>query len=784
MLSILTCMSIGAFAQYKINGTVKNATNRETLTGATVQIESSLKGVYSDKDGFFTLSGIKKGETKLRISFIGFRDTLICFTMKADTSINPVLIPTAIEAGAITISATRVNESSPTTFTNLNKQQMSERNTGQDMPYLLTNSPSVVVTSDAGAGVGYTGMRIRGTDGTRINVTVNGIPVNDAESSGTYWVDFPDLASSVDNIQIQRGVGSSTNGAGAFGASLNIQTDALNDKPYAEINSSAGSFNTWKNTVSAGTGLLSKHFTFDARLSKLYSDGYIDRAFSDLKSFYLSGGYYGKKDVIRFVTFSGQEVTYQAWYGVPKDSLKTNRTYNPYTYANQTDNYLQNNYQLFYTHEFNKKLNANVALHYTKGAGYYEEYREADDLQHYGIDTVFAGSDTVTTSDLIRRRWLDNDFYGTVWSFNYSDFKKISITLGGAYNEYFGDHYGEVIWARFAGNSEINSKYYANTGEKKDFNTFLKCTYNIGKKLSLSGDVQFRHINYSFYGFDNDLRNFDEKVMLNFLNPKAGISYEINNYNNVYTSFAVANKEPNRDDYTQSEPGKYPKQETLYDLETGYRHRSKKFSSQVNLYYMSYKNQLVLTGEINDVGAYNRTNIPESYRAGIELEGKYKPFSKFSVGANLTLSRNRIKNFKAFIDDWDTWLQDSITYSETDIAFSPDITGGFFVEYEPFKGLFLSTTSRYVGKQYLDNTFNASRMIDPYCVNDIRISYAFSTKKIKEVSISFQLMNFLNTMYVSNGWTYSYKSGGENYNDNYYYPQAGRNCMAGVTLKF
>jgi iron complex outermembrane receptor protein len=666
----------------------------------------------------------------------------------------------------------------------MSKEEIAKNNLGQDIPFLLQNSPSVIVNSDAGAGVGYTGINIRGSDATRINVTVNGIPINDSESHGMYWVNMPDLASSVENIQVQRGVGTSTNGAAAFGASINIQTAQLNVKPYAEISNSYGSFNTWKHTIKAGSGLLADHFTVDARLSKVSSNGYMDRATSDLKSYYLSAGYYGKNTMLRFVNFSGKEKTYQSWYGVLEDSLATNRTYNYYTYENETDNYQQDHYQLLFSQVFHRTFRFNAALHYTRGRGYYEQFRDDDSFADYGLSDVITGNDTITTSDFIRQRWLDNHFFGLTYSFEYNNGKHFSAILGGGANQYNGKHFGTVIWAQNASNSSINHRYYDNDAAKTDVNVYLKANYRIGNNLNAFVDLQYRSISYSFLGYNNLLQNVEQQAAFNFFNPKAGLVLEINGSQHVYASYSRGNREPVRDDFTNSTPDSRPKAETLNNVEAGYKLNGKNFRFGVTYYLMSYQNQLVLTGQINDVGAYTRTNINQSYRTGIEPEFEVSLAKIVTLGGNFTYSMNKIKLFTEFVDNFDTGIQEDIIHNNTDIAFSPNIIASGTVGVQPLNGLDISLISKYAGKQYLDNTSDNSRSIDAYFTQNVRINYIIKTKVIREIGINLLLNNIFNAMYEANGYTFSYVYGGEKITENYYYPMAGFNFLTGLTFKF
>jgi len=688
------------------------------------------------------------------------------------------------------VSATRASETTPSTFSTVDKSEIAKRNLGQDIPILLNFSPSVVSHSDAGAGVGYTGIRIRGTDQTRINATINGIPLNDAEAHGVFWVNMPDFASSVENIQIQRGVGTSTNGAAAFGASLNFQTDTRRDEAYAEVDNGFGSFNTWRHTVKAGTGLLNNRFAVDARLSKITSDGFVDRAFSDLGSWFVSGGYYGEKSVIKLIAFSGKEKTYQSWAGLPESKLSTDRTFNSYTYDNETDNYQQDHYQLIYTGKVGSNWKTNLALHYTYGRGYYEQYRADDDFESYALVPVKIGDEVIERTDFIRRRWLDNDFYGFVGSVNYiSTNGQLDWIIGGGANRYDGGHFGEIIWARIAGPSNIRDRYYDNNAIKDDRNVYTKATYEIQPGLNLFGDLQLRGISYSFNGVNDDLRLVDGQANYTFFNPKFGFSYE-RGKQTWYASYAVANREPTRSDFTDNPITEVPRPERLNNVETGLRAKSGSFSYAANFYYMGYKDQLILTGQINDVGAYIRENVAASYRAGIELEGGYAFSKTWTLGGNLALSQNKIREFTEYIDDYsvDEFRQETFTYSDTDIAFSPNLVGSAIIEYSPSKNLSINWLSKYVGRQFLDNTANEARSLDAFFTNDLRISYTATPRFFKGLEVNLLINNLFNELYEPNGYTFSYfvpgGTGRGLVTENFYYPQAGTNFLLGVRMKF
>ncbi len=702
-------------------------------------------------------------------------------------------LKTKTDLQEVVVMGTKAQANNPITFQNLNKKEIDKQNFGQDLPFLLNLTPSTVISSDAGAGVGYTGIRIRGTDPTRTNVTINGVPINDAESHGMYWVNMPDMASSSQNIQVQRGVGTSSNGAGAFGASINVQTDGLNPNAYAEISSSYGSFNTWKNTVKAGSGLLSNNWAFDARLSKITSDGFIDRASSDLKSFFVSAAHYGKKSIFKVNVFSGKEKTYQAWNGVSEDLLKAgNRTHNDFIYPNQTDNYQQDNYQMFYTYQFNKHIKANVGLHYTYGRGYYEEYREGDKFSAYKLkDTLFVLNnnviDTVTRGNFVRRRWLDNDFYGAIFSFVYEK-NKLNVTVGGGVNQYDGRHYGELIWSQYAMGGNINQHFYDGKSNKTDYNIYIKTTYKLSEKLDGFVDLQQRLINYKTSGEDFSGGNYipyDINLNFNFFNPKAGLTYSVQKNANVYAYVGVANKEPVRSDIIQASAKSLPKSEQLINYEFGFRKNWKKSAFSANIYYMDYKDQLITTGQINDVGAYNRVNVPNSYRTGIELTAGLQLVKNLKWQTTFTYSQNKIKEFTEYVDDWDNGGQIQKQHKDVSIAFSPNIIGSSIFTYSPFAKCDIDIISKYVGKQYLDNTEDENRKIDAFFVNDMRVTYGLTVKGMfKYIGLGLQVNNIFNELYAPNGYTFSGYSGGVRGDYNYYYPQAGTNFLTNLVFKF
>jgi len=698
----------------------------------------------------------------------------------------------------VNVNAIKADSKTPIAYTDLKKQEIEKSNLGQDLPFLISLTPSIVSTSDAGAGIGYTGFRIRGTDPSRINVTINGIPLNDSESQGVWWVNMPDFASSLENIQIQRGVGTSTNGAAAFGASINLKTLGIKEQAYAKTSNSMGSFNTLKNNVELGTGTINDKFSFDARLSRIASDGYIDRATSDLKSFYLQGSYFDDNSIIRGIVFSGKERTYQAWNGVPKNFLDTNRTYNSYTYENEVDNYLQTHYQLHYSKSLNINTNFNVAGHFTHGEGYYEQEKIGENLLDYNLSNIFIGNDTITSTDLIRRKWLNNDFGGVTFSLNHK-MNNVNLILGGAYSRYSGQHYGNIIWAEYASNGTYEHEYYRNIATKYDNNIFGKINYAASKNTSFYLDLQARNLDYEFNGNDEDGSLGKQKVELQFFNPKIGLTHQLNKNQTFYASYAVANKEPNRADYVESSPNSRPVHETLFDTEIGYKYRDKWLAFNVNLYNMNYDNQLIKTGEINDVGYFTSTNIKSSYRRGLEIEAGYQLNSKFNLSGNLTISENKVDSFTQFIDNWDTWGQEMVLHQNTDLAFSPNMIWAAQADYKLNSKTTILFNSKYVGEQFIDNTSNTERMLDAYLVSNLQIDYVFNSFLFKKAKFSFLINNLFDVEYVNNAWLYRYitNSFDPTESDIYttlgsdgvydmagYFPQAKRNYLLGLTIDF
>ncbi len=810
-ICFLTVQQI-SLGQSKTTLLVKDATG-SPVANASIELERTGSFV-ADEQGSFIFFTRQTGQVHCHVSSVGFKTLDTIITLPAAT-VTFQLQRLALFLDPVEIKALRAGEKAPFAKTNLSKSAIEKQNFGQDLPFIISQTPSVITTSDAGNGVGYTGMRIRGTDATRINVTVNGIPYNDAESLGTYFVDLPDIASSLNSIQIQRGVGTSSNGAGAFGASINLSTNETNETPYAEVNNSFGSFNTWKNTVKFGTGLINGHFTFDGRLSRISSDGFIDRAATNLKSLYASLAYINGNTSLRFNIISGTEKTYQAWNGIPeyklfynKDSLLNHyynnlgslyftsadssnlfnsnpRKYNVFTYANQTDNYQQDHYQLFFNHKFSNEWTFNTALYLSKGKGYYEEYKNNASYSSYGLPNVIVGGTTIKKTDLIRRLWLDNNLYGTIFSLMHKT-KKDQFTFGGGWNEYDGKHYGNVIWAANGGVPNDYQWYY-NKAVKKDFNLYTKYQYQLTSRLEALVDLQYRRVDYNIDG-TRKFPGLTTNNNFNFFNPKLGLTYTAGSLV-AYASYAIANKEPNRDDYENgtltSTP---PKSENLQDIELGLEQNKFNYSWGINLFYMKYRDQLILTGKINDVGDALRINTPHSYRAGIELQGRYKFSKMLQVSGNLTLSDNKIKDFYDYIPRYDVNFdlvqQDTFYYSKTHLAFSPSVIASGLLQFFPFANTEINTSVKYCGKQYLDNTSSDNKSINSYFIQDLTLQYNLPTGFTKNIALVARLNNIWNKKYESNGYTYSYFYDQTLVKENFYFPMAGRNFMLAVNVKF
>ncbi len=813
VLLLINLLIQKAYSQYSLRGIVREKGSSNPVSMVQLGLEGTSHSALSKADGSFEISGVKSGRYYLRAQYPGFFSCRMPVQVKADLQTDVQLEPKQLLSEEVIVQATRSGSEDPGTRSLVKKEDLDKLNLGQDLPILLQQETSVLATSDAGAGVGYTGITIRGSDATRININLNGIPLNDAESHGLFWVNMPDFASSVNSIQIQRGVGTTSNGTASFGASLNIQTNTLKSSPWAETSHSIGSFNTMKNNLQLGTGLVDGRWSAEARISRISSDGFIDRGSADLKSQYFSGGYYGKKSIVKLVLLDGNEKTYQAWNGIPEAKLRGDRaqqelwalnngisnqedldnlfnsnprSYNFFRYRNQTDNYRQTHYQLFFSHEFSKNWNLNTALHYTRGAGYYEEYRLAENLvQDYQVAPQITGADSI--SDLIRQRWLDNHFFGGTWSLQYRN-EKLDVMLGGAASRYIGDHFGKVIWTKEGATPDNDYRYYFNDATKDEVNQYIKAGYRIHPKVRIFADVQVRNIGYRFEGFDRNLNVTDQTVNLTFLNPKAGLTFRPDSLQEFWLLYGKSQREPVRDDFTNSTPDSRPKPEVLHNVELGWRFENRRLRTSVNLYHMEYINQLILTGKINDVGAYVRSNVESSYRSGIEMEAAWLLHRKFQLLGNLTLSRNIIRHYDYFTDIYN--LEGSLTGQEkkhfrnTPISFSPSLIASAGFVYRPVRNVELGLQSKFAGRQYLDNTGDPAKSLDPYQFVNFTGSWQLPLPFLQTLRLNILVNNLFNQQYETNGYTFGYIYDGTRITENFYFPQAGRNFLIGLTLGY
>jgi iron complex outermembrane recepter protein len=793
----LALSGFSATAQTRLTGTITGDGNA-ALDGVSIVVGSEQNfGTFSDREGRYGIGGLRSGPLRLRLSYIGYLpvDTVVQL-VEGENRVDLRMRANVVLMREAEVSALRAGARSPFTQSTITREELDRINTGVDLPILLDLQPSVVTTTDGGTGIGYTGLRIRGSDATRINVTLNGVPINDPESQAVFWVNMPDLASGLEDVEVQRGVGSSTNGPGAFGASINMRSSAVRKTAFGEVSVFGGSFNTQRYNVRLGTGLLSAgpgskfgSFSLDGRLSSTTSDGFIDRATADLRSYQVQAAWLGAKRSLRFFTMSGQQVTYQAWEGVPREVLDTNRTFNPYTYDNQVDDYRQKHYQLLFDQELGVNTSFNITLYRVLGQGFFEQYREDDELSRYGIGPIVVGDTTIANSDLIRRRWLDNTLDGVNVSLEHR-MGAHRLVLGGSYNTYRGDHFGEVIWARWAGDSDIRERYYFNDAVKTDANAFAKLNYAVREDLHLFGDLQVRSVSHGFLGYNNALDNVTQEAEWTFFNPKGGVEWRLHEGGRTYASVAIGNREPNRSDLVESSPTSRPSPERMINYEAGYERRSGRFSAGVNLYHMDYTDQLVLTGQLNDVGYALRTNVARSFRSGVELTWAAQLGPKLVWRGHSTFSRNRIKDFTEYVDDFDTGVQQENVLGVTDIAFSPSLVAGGELVYrlwqrESKAQADLAFVTKYVGRQFLDNTANTDRMLDPFLVNDLRANVTlFNLKGMRSVDFNLTVRNLFSELYENNGWVYSFIADGQREDLVSLFPQAPLNVLGGVVVRF
>lgn len=788
-------LGLSLHAQTRLSGMLLDQAEAPMEAVSIVIGDDQRFGTYSDQQGRFVLGGLRPGSVRLRLSHIGHLpvDTMVTL-LEGDNNIALHMKANMVLMREAEVTALRAGDRAPFAVSKVTHEELQRINTGVDLPVLLDMQPGVVTTTEAGTGIGYTGLRIRGSDATRINVTLNGVPINDSESQAVFWVNMPDLASGLEDLEIQRGVGTSTNGPGAFGASLNMRSSAIASKAFGEISAFGGSYNTRRFNARFGTGLLSAEgsklgsFSIDGRLSSIQSDGYVDRASADLKSYQFQAAWLGKKRSLRFITMSGKQLTYQAWEGVPREVIDTNRTFNPYSYENQVDDYRQSHYQLLFDQQLGENTSLNITLFRVLGQGFYEQFRADDKLNRYGIGPIIIGDTTITRSDLVRRRWLDNTMDGANVSLE-RRFGKHRLMLGGSYSNYVNDHFGEVIWARWAGDSDINQRYYDNQGSKTDANAFAKLSYVLNERFDLFGDAQVRSVTHDFLGFNNALDNVTQEADWTFFNPKAGLQWKAHEGGRVYASVAMANREPNRSDLIESSPQSRPRPESMIDYEAGYERRSGRLSTGVNIYYMDYTDQLVLTGELNDVGYALRTNVAESYRAGVELTWAAQLGRRFVWRGNAAFSQNRINDFVEYVDDYDDGGQQRNNIGSTDIAFSPSVVAGSELAFRFWdkagKGQGdVAFVTKYVGEQYLDNTASRERMLDPYLVNDLRFNVTLlGLKGSRSLDLNLSVRNIFSELYENNGWVYSFVSDGARQDQVSLFPQAPLHVLGGMVLR-
>ncbi len=806
LVCMICAMTLNA-QKYSISGIVKNQQGTP-IPDASVVVLNTFLGVVSNKDGAFILDKLAPGEYQIEVSFVGYETVTKQLMLQHDVSLVITLPFSSVNLNPVLLTAIQAKETMPFAQTTISERDITNRNIGQDITFVLDHTPSVVSTSENGTGYGYTNMRVRGTDITRINVTINGVPLNDAESHNVFWVNMADFASSVDAVQIQRGVGTSTNGAASFGASLNFQTLGIQEKPAVQLSSTIGSFNTIKTLVSGTTGILDSCLSFTARYSKLTSDGYVQRGFSDHESMHISGAFFAKKHTITANAMLGRQRTGITWVGIPDYLLENDRTYNiagryydqkgnEHFYDNEVDSYKQNHYSLHYNYAASKYLNVSGTIHATTGNGYYEQFKENAKLSKYGIkpiqlhdtlaydefgDVSIFPDSMLTRTNLIRQKWLDNVFYGYTAGATYNK-NKITVSIGNSYNIYDGEHFGYVTNLNFVPDFE-KYLWYSNTGKKTDLNVFAKIHYQITNTLSIFADAQQRNITYAMHGIDDDLYELDSTYTWNFFNPKGGLFYKIDNKNSMFISYAISNREPARSDLRDVRE-KQLFHETLYDLEFGYQYKRQKAAIALNFYSMKYDNQLVLTGRLNEVGAAIKENAKDSYRRGIECVVGVRPVKEFEWNANVTLSQNKILNYIEYATNYDeNWNEQQIEthHGITNISYSPNVIASSTFSFYADECMTFGIQSKYVGSQYFDNMNSEMRKLDAYIVHNFQFEYAFLFEKARAFRIQFTINNLLNKMYESNAYGWNWYEQGVEKMERFYFPQAGIHYMCKLTL--
>ena len=798
--------TVYSFAQVNISGIVVDKQTSQPLADAYISVKGTNDVSFCNSEGRFNISLKEKGKYRIMISHIAYKSVNLNINIDKDISDIKIEMETMMNMlPGFEINASRADEKTPMAYSDISSEKIAELSTGKDLPEIINLTPSLVSSSDNGLGIGYTDFRIRGSNLTRINVTINGIPLNDSESQNVFFANMPDFSSSVDDIQIQRGIGTSSNGTAAFGATVNFKTKDIEHEPYFQTSLIYGSFNTLRSNIQLGSGLIKDKFSFNVGLSSVNSDGYIERATDDMYSLYFDGAYIGKKFYAKIVNYTGKQRTYQAWNGISPEMMAIDRRYNVAGeiyendevigfYDNETDNYLQSTTHLITSYNFSEKLKANISLHYTYGNGYYENYKNNKKIANYQEnigDILTPVNDDIKRTDLILQKWLDNDFYGAVYSLDYTA-KRWNLNFGGGYNQYEGDHFGKIIWAKDA-TVALDNTWYFSDAIKKDFNTFLKVNFNITNELNIFGDVQYRYIDYRINGNRDDLTDITQAHKYNFVNPKAGILWQ-NKKNRAYASVALSNREPNRDNFTDADVDKVPNPEQLTDYELGYKRIFNRAVVAATLYYMDYKDQLVLTGKINNVGDAVMVNVDNSFRTGIELETFVEILkNRLFWTANISFSKNIITDYVQYVDNSNYWddpenneYQITEYYKKTNISFSPSIIGASELKLNIIKGLSATLTSKYVGKQYIDNCSDEEQVLDAYFINNIKFDYKLALgNDINRSSINFfiSVNNIFNVEYETNAWLYRYYYDGELMSSSGYFPQAGINIFGGIAIR-